>query len=198
MKTVIPIFPLNSVLFPGASIDLRIFEVRYLDMVSECLRTGIEFGICLIRQGSEVGQPAEHYSTGTSAQITDWEQYPDGILGITAMGHKRFIIESSSVRSNNLIEGKIHWVENLPKVSVTQEYKHLQEMYYRLASHFEIQSSADPLMIEDTSWLGYRLADMLPLDAELKQEILEIDDCLQRLNHLRELIENAGLLKLDS
>ena len=82
MPEVIPLFPLHTVLFPGGLLPLKIFEARYIDMVSECLRNDSGFGVCLIRQGHEVGQAAITRSVGTYARIMDFQQYPDGLLGI--------------------------------------------------------------------------------------------------------------------
>ena len=85
----LPLFPLNSIIFPGGVLPLRIFETRYLDMVKECSRNQSEFVICLIKDGGEVGNAAKHQNIGTSCRIIDWETLPDGLLGVTAQGQAR-------------------------------------------------------------------------------------------------------------
>ncbi len=82
----LPLFPLNSVIFPGGVLPLRIFESRYLDTVKECSRNQSEFVICLIKDGSEVGDAAKHQNIGTACRIVDWETLSDGLLGIIAQG----------------------------------------------------------------------------------------------------------------
>ena len=86
----LPLFPLHTVLFPGGLLPLRIFESRYLDMISDCLRNDRGFGVCLISAGREVGDGAECFDVGTLARIQDWDSTPDGLLGIIARGEQRF------------------------------------------------------------------------------------------------------------
>ena len=102
----VPLFPLRTVLFPGGPLPLRIFEQRYLDMISSCLKRDEPFGVVLIRSGSEVGS-AEVYDSGTLARITDWYQGSDGLLGITATGTDRFRIRSSSRQPDGLLIGDV-------------------------------------------------------------------------------------------
>ncbi|MEM9207821.1 MAG: LON peptidase substrate-binding domain-containing protein, partial [Pseudomonadota bacterium] len=89
-----PLFPLRTVLYPGGPLPLRIFEARYLDMISNCLKTESPFGVLLIREGAETG-PASTYEVGTLARITDWYQGSDGLLGVTAIGERRFRLLSA-------------------------------------------------------------------------------------------------------
>jgi len=90
----IPLFPLNTVLFPGGPLPLRIFEARYVDMVSSCLKEDSPFGVLLIRDGGETGNATTH-EIGTLARIVDWYQGSDGLLGVTAVGEQRFRLLSS-------------------------------------------------------------------------------------------------------
>ena len=90
----LPLFPLNSVIFPGGALPLRLFEPRYLDMVKDCMRNEHGFGIALIKNGNELGQAAKVYKTGTECRIADWETLPDGLLGITAYGETKIHIET--------------------------------------------------------------------------------------------------------
>ena len=105
------LFPLHTVLFPGSFLPLRIFEMRYLDLVRRCLRTDSPFGVCLIRSGSEVGAAAECFAIGTAARIVDWEPLPGDLLGITVGGEWRFRVHAQTVAPDGLLLGE---VERLP------------------------------------------------------------------------------------
>src|SRR5215213_566751 len=101
-----PLFPLNTVIFPGGMLPLRIFEPRYLDMVSNCLRNDTGFGVCLIKRGRETGQPAEIFTIGTLCKIVDWATLPDGLLGVTAQGERKIKVMASRVQSDHLLVGQ--------------------------------------------------------------------------------------------
>ena len=96
----LPLFPLNSVLFPGGELTLRIFETRYLDLIAECGHTGHGFGICLILEGEEVGAPAVPVDVGCEARISDFATASDGLLVVAVQGGRRFRVERSHVRDN--------------------------------------------------------------------------------------------------
>src|SRR5687768_15209514 len=102
MSVVLPLFPLNTVLFPGGPLRLRIFEPRYLDMVSRCMRESSSFGVALITEGKEAGGTARTTGVGTTARIVDFERLDDGLLGITARGEQRFTIEDVRTQSDGL------------------------------------------------------------------------------------------------
>lgn len=117
---VLPLFPLNSVIFPSGVLSLRIFEARYLDMVKEFTRQRSEFVICLIKDGSEVGHAAKHRNIGTACRIIDWEILPDGLLDVTAQGQYRVEIDSVKVQENQLPLGEVRTLaededESLPE-----------------------------------------------------------------------------------
>lgn len=183
MPEIIPVFPLHRVVFPGGSLSLKIFEKRYLDMVSECLHNNSGFGICLIRQGNEVGRAATTAVVGTLARIVDFQQYPDGLLGITAQGEQRFQLIDTQVQPDNLVRGEIN---RRPDAScpVTARYTRLQEMYLRLAEPDQQVLKDNSNQLHDAAWLGYRLAELLPLELLLQQELLEINSPQERLERL--------------
>ena len=119
----IPLFPLNTVLFPEGILPLRIFEPRYLDMVSECLRTNSGFGVCLITEGTEAGGVADCHEIGTLACIIDWHKREDGLLGITAQGIERFRILKKHVRPNQLLEGNVEFIDEDDMEEIPVEYQ---------------------------------------------------------------------------
>ncbi|MBT2144471.1 MULTISPECIES: LON peptidase substrate-binding domain-containing protein [unclassified Rhodanobacter] len=184
-----PLFPLASVLFPGGQLQLRIFEPRYLDLVRECTRHGTGFGVCLILQGQEVGEPAVPAAIGTIARISDFHRDDDGLLGIVAEGGARFRVARSRVRSDGLLRGDVEVWPDEPELQVPVEFALLQTILERLietmAPHWR---DAPRSAYDDASWLGFRLAELLPLDAGEQQRMLELNDPVQRLAELRDIL----------
>jgi len=184
-----PLFPLASVLFPGGQLQLRIFEPRYLDLVRECTRYGTGFGVCLILQGQEVGEPAVPAAIGTIARINDFHRDDDGLLGIVAEGGARFRVARSRVRSDGLLRGDVEVWPSEPEQQVPVEFALLQTILERLietmAPHWR---DAPRDAYDDASWLGFRLAELLPLDAGEQQRMLELDDPVRRLAELRDIL----------
>jgi Lon protease-like protein len=184
-----PLFPLASVLFPGGQLQLRIFEPRYLDLVRECTRYGTGFGVCLILDGEEAGSPAIPAAIGTIARITDFHRGEDGLLGIVAEGGSRFRVARSRVRSDGLLRGDAEvWLAE-PEEVVPVEFALLQSILERLIETMAPQWRHVPRSIyDDASWLGFRLAELLPLDASEQQHMLELNDPVQRLAELRDIL----------
>ena len=182
MPEIIPIFPLHTVLFPGGALSLKIFETRYLDMVSECLHNNSGFGVCLIRQGKEVGRAAITEGVGTWARIVDFQQYPDGLLGISVRGQQRFRLIDTQVQPDNLVRGQITRLADASGL-VSTRYSQLQELFLRLADP-KLGLKDDSDQLHDAAWLGFRLAELLPLEPQQQQELLEIDAPQERLARL--------------
>jgi uncharacterized protein len=187
----IPLFPLSSVLFPGGPLALRIFEPRYLDMVANCLKHDQRFGIVAIRRGSEVGA-AETYDTGTLAEIVSWYREPEGFLGLTTIGRGRFRIEQSSRRADGLYVGKVSWLPPEPRIELPERYRETAKVLARLLHSLgELYRNldGDP---GDASWVGYRLAEILPLPVADKQALLEMEDPTARLERLAPMLRGIG------
>jgi len=184
-----PLFPLGTVLFPRGQLQLRIFEPRYLDLVRECTRHNTGFGVCLILEGHEVGEPSTPAAVGTIAHIQDFDRDEDGLLGIVATGGSRFRVNRSRVRADGLLRGDIELWEAEPEIPVPVEFALLQSILERLietmAPHWH---DAPRSAYEDASWVGYRLAELLPLDATEQQHMLELTDPLLRLAELRDIL----------
>ena len=126
MQTV-PLFPLHTVLYPDGQLPLRIFEPRYVDMVSECLKTNSGFGVCLIKQGAETGSAATCFNIGTYAEIIDFSGQINGLLTITIQGKRRLRVLQTAVRSNNLLTGNIDWIASDEAEEDLEEYPLLKE-----------------------------------------------------------------------
>ena len=185
----VPLFPLNTVLFPGGPLPLRIFEPRYLQMVSECLRNDSPFGVLLIREGRESG-PATTHAVGTLARITDWYQGSDGLLGITALGEKRFRLISSRRRSDGLVVGEVEILPDEPPMPLPVEY---QSMSHILADVLDdlgrLYDSLDR-RLNDAAWVTSRFVEILPIDLEQKQRCLEQSDPAARLRIVSEILNS--------
>ncbi|HEX6834763.1 MAG TPA: LON peptidase substrate-binding domain-containing protein [Rudaea sp.] len=181
----IPLFPLNTVLFPGGPLSLRVFEQRYLDMVRDCARNGSGFGVCLILHGREAGEPAVPAAVGTVARIVDFYTRPDGLLGISAQGGERFHVDRSRVRDNGLAHGEVAFWPDEPALPVPPEYALLSTILERLLDKLDSPfAKADRQCLDDASWVGFRLAESLPLENRERQHLLQMFDPLERLGQL--------------
>lgn len=185
----LPLFPLSSVLLPGARLQLRIFEPRYLDMLRESASTGLGFGVCLILRGHEVGDAARPAAVGTLASVTDFYTLPDGLLGITASGGDRFRVRQTHVRNNGLVRADVACWEPEASVQVPPELALLATILERLVEQMKPDWQHEAHMLyDDASWVGFRLAELLPLDPSERQGMLEITDPVQRLCELRDIL----------
>ena len=188
----LPIFPLGTVLFPGGPLPLRIFEPRYLDMVSDCLRNERPFGVCLIRSGSEVGEPADPHRTGTLARITDWGRDDRGILTVAAVGETRFRLAGTRTAPDRLLLGECEEIAEA-RGEVPAEYRPLARLARTLTERFASQyRHAPPPPSEDSgeaaTWIGYRLAELLPIPMQHRQHLLELDDPVARLRRIDRVV----------
>lgn len=185
----IPLFPLNAVLFPGSTLGLRVFELRYIDMVRECSRNDGEFGVCLIMDGQEAGEPTLPAAVGSFARIIDFDTLPDGLLGISVTGTTRFRVQKTRIRSNGLVIGEVRRWPDEPDVQVPVEFSLLPTILERLAEQAGLSWRNGPReRYEDASWVGFRLAELLPLGDAERQHLLEITDPLERLAELRNAV----------
>ena len=183
----LPLFPLSSVLVPGAWLELRIFETRYLDLVSDCSRKGSGFGVVLIRDGAEAGAPAEIHDFGCEARIVDFNTLPDGLLGIRVEGARRFRVHASHVAANGLRIAEVEWSAPAPTMPVPAEYAVLVTILERLAEHGDSQLKvAAKANFDDADWVSWRVIERLPLDHAEKQQALVQDDPHQRLQWIIE------------
>jgi Lon protease-like protein len=189
---VIALFPLNMVLFPGGPLPLRIFETRYVDMVRRCMREGASFGVVLIREGREVG-PAETFDVGTLADIVDFHQLSDGLLGLSCVGRQRFRIRSRSRQADGR---KLAEVDPLPPestVPVPARHSRLAELLKNVLPQLGEVYEGIEMRPDDAAWVGYRLAEILPIPLADKQRVLELDDPIQRLDVLSPLAPAAPI-----
>ncbi len=186
--TEIPLFPLRLVLFPDGPLPLRIFETRYYDMVRRCMREGRGFGVVLIREGHEVGAAdIQLYEVGTLAEIIDFHQLSDGLLGLSCVGRQRFRLVARSRRADGLHLGEVRVLDDQPSLPVPARHARLPALLKNVLPQLgEVYATID-MRLDDAAWVGHRLAEILPIPLEDKQSYLEIDDPLERLDKIAPL-----------
>jgi hypothetical protein len=187
---VIALFPLNIVLFPGGPLPLRIFETRYVDMIGRCMREGAGFGVVLIREGGEVG-PAETFDVGTLADIVDFHQLSDGLLGLSCIGRQRFRIRSRCTQADGLNLAEVDRLQPESTVPVPARHSQLAELLKNVLPQLGEVYEGIEMRPDDAAWVGYRLAEILPIPLVDKQRVLELDDPIQRLDVLSPLAPAA-------
>lgn len=194
MTESLPLFPLRTVLLPGAALGLRVFERRYLDMVRDCGRNGHGFGVCLILEGEEAGVPAMPAAYGTEALIEDFGSGDDGLLTLQVRGARRFHVLRTRIRDNGLVAGEVQWLAAEQPAAVLPEHTLLVNMLrYFLDQVGGEHSKADEARFSDAGWVGWRLAEFLPLEDDQRLSILQLDDPHARLDHLLRLMPSDNL-----
>ena len=183
----IAIFPLRTILFPGSKLPLRIFEPRYLDMVSACMRSKREFGIVLSRKVPQPGM-LETYATGTLATIIDWNQGNDGLLGITVLGTNKFELLSMIKQEDGLNIGEIKIIEREEDFKAPPNFDNMISLLEAILDDIDLHDDREKFF-ESASWVSFRYAEILPLKINDKQKCLEINDPILRLNFLEPLIK---------
>ena len=184
----IPLFPLDTVLFPGGPLNLRIFEPRYVDMVRDCTAADSEFGVCLSCTGDEAGGVEAAAQVGTTARIVDFFTLEDGLLGIAAIGVQRFSIQKTDVRRNGLAVGDVQMLAPAPEIALAPEYLLLRTLLERLLDNVGQTYKDQALRLDDADWVGCRLSELLPLPLPDKQRALETDDPTERLDLLLNIV----------
>lgn len=189
----LPLFPLHAVLFPGGRLPLRIFEARYMDMVSAALRNHTAFGICLIAAGGEVGAPALPRLVGTEARIEHCDAEQPGVLQIVVRGERRFSVVDHAVEGNGLLTGTVRWLEDPPSVPVPAGQADLVALLRRIAADHP-EAISPPHAFGDAAWTGARLAEILPIPLDAKQALLELTDWTSRLEIIQRFLRQRGVL----
>jgi uncharacterized protein len=189
METL-PLFPLNTVLFPGQLLPLHIFEPRYRQMIGECIQHGQAFGVVLIRSGAEVGEAAEPYEVGTTAHIVQVDQQTDGRMNILCVGNARFRI-AQIYRDKPYLYGSIDlwpWAPFIPGSVDLDQVRRQFERYVHILSEMadtplEIELPADPATLANAA------ASALQIDSTAKQRLLTTDSIGALLSGVSDLLQ---------
>jgi Lon protease-like protein len=200
----LPLFPLGTVLFPGGVLPLRIFEVRYLDMIQRCQRAGAPFGVVALTQGQEVRQPGsgpEAFSTvGTLARIASFDQPAPGLLVIRAEGEQRFRIRNSDQLKHGLWVADVEQLAADKTVAVPPDLQGiadaLEKLYLTLRERPDAREQLplqEPWPLDDCGWVANRWCEVLPMPVQLKQRLMELDNPLVRLELVGDVLARTGI-----
>ena len=200
----LPLFPLGAVLFPDGLLPLRVFEVRYLDMIAKCRKAGAPFGIVSLTKGSEVRQPGvqESFATvGTLATIHDFEQPQPGLMLVRAIGQQRFRITSSDQLKHGLWIADVEQIDPALPVTVPDDLKPTADALQRLINSLQLKQDnpgpmplLPPWKLDDCGWVANRWCELLPLPIGLKQRLMELDNPLVRLELVSDVLTRTGIM----
>lgn len=196
---IVPLFPLQTVLFPGGRLPLRVFETRYMDMIKDCLKDDSPFGISLLAAGAEVAKPgapsAKPHATGTLATVAEWDMAQLGILDIVALGGQRYRLLRHWAEPSGLLRGEIVLDESVPQ-PVPDAYLRLLPLLRAILDELGDANNAParPHRLDDAHWVGMRFAEILPIPALAKQTLLEVDDDIDRLEIIHRFLASKSLL----
>lgn len=190
----LPLFPLKTVLFPDGPLALKVFEPRYLDMLTQCEKTGDGFGICLISEGSEVGPAPGVYSVGTLVTITFWENRKDGLLGISVKGERKFKIINKRVLSNELSVADVELLDLERQQTLPEQYLSMASVLEKIIRTLQHPYINMPKKYDDATWVGSRLSELLPLPLITRQQLLELNEPMSRLSMLYDEMLSLGML----
>jgi Lon protease-like protein len=188
----LPLFPLQTVLFPGGRLPLRIFEQRYLGMAKACLRDGTAFGVCLIREGREVGEPALPEDIGCTARLVEWDMPQLGLLQVVARGERRFRILGRRVQPDGLALAEIELLDEARDAPIDAQGDLCARVLRRIVEAAPAGLVEAPARFDSADWVSARLAELLPLSLASRQRLLEMDEPRDRLEILRRLISASG------
>lgn len=198
--TELPLFPLGTVLFPGALLPLQLFELRYLQMIGECERQGTGFGVVTLTQGREVHRPgasAEQFEAmGTRVQIERIERPRPGLVMVWCRGIEKFRIEATQQRSDGLWLGRVQPMPPEPAVQVPEDLQHLSTQMHEALTQLSAQPSVVPSWseawrLQDCSWLSHRWGELLPLPLQMKYRLFALQEPLMRLELVGDLVVPA-------
>ena len=197
--SAIPLFPLNTLVFPKGRISLQIFEARYVDMVRKCLRDDSGFGVILIETGKEVahtGMRLNIHSVGTYCKIVDWNQLQNGLLGITVEGVVTFDVVDCWQEKDQLCIGEVSFREGdsveADPVDVGDSFGDYVQLLRTLALHPAVESLGLDVRYDNLREVSWRLCDLLPVTYRQKQKLLEIEDPLVRLEQVELYISSVN------
>ena len=195
----LPLFPLRTVLFPGGMLPLKVFEQRYIEMTKACLRDERPFGVCLITQGDEVargdGAFPEIAKIGTLARIASVDMPQIGILHLSTEGGARFEVRDHAPDALGILVASVTPIDDEPRHPLAATYAPLARLLEVIATRLGASHFPATAHYGDASWVGYRLAELLPLPLSIKQSMLEVSDANVRLAALKQYCERQGLLQ---
>jgi uncharacterized protein len=189
--TDLPLFPLNTVLFPEGPLSLRIFEPRYVDMIGRCMRESTPFGVIAIRSGEEAGRVSETAELGTTARVVDFSKLPDGLLGIACRGENKFRVLRRWQAADGLNLGEVEYLPPEASVEMPVEHQHLADLLAKVLPELGDPYASLPMKLTDATWVGCRLAEILPFGLADKISLLEMDQPIARLDRIGQVMQRT-------
>jgi hypothetical protein len=189
----IPLFPLQTVLFPGGALPLKIFEQRYMDMAKACIRDEAAFGVCLIAQGAEVGAAAEPHAVGTLARIATWDMERLGVLQVVVHGGERFRVLRHWAEPSGLVQGEIELLPDPPAQRVPPDCAGLVTLLRAIVADLGEAGPPPPHRFDDAAWVGRRYCEVLPIPNAARQTLLELDDAAALLTIVKKYLVQKKL-----
>lgn len=208
----LPLFPLGTVLFPGGFLPLRIFEVRYLDMIGKCHKNGAPFGVVSLTQGSEVRRPDDSSpsgdgfanesfnAVGTLATIKEFSIPQPGLMMIRCEGLQRFKISRREKLKHGLWIADVTRLDDDQVVPVPDDLQpsanalgRLIQTLHQRTAQAEQMPLAPPYKLDECGWVSNRWCELLPIPVELKQRLMELDNPLVRLELVSDILERTGI-----
>ncbi len=199
----LPLFPLSAVLFPDGLLSLRVFEVRYLDMIAKCRKAGAPFGVVSLTQGGEVRRPGVHEAfaqVGTLATLLDFEQPQPGLMLVRATGTQRFRITSSDQLRHGLWVADVERIQPDLQVPVPEDLQPTADALQRLIQSLQLKADPSgpmpllpPWKLDDCGWVANRWCELLPLPVALKQRLMELDNPMVRLELVSDVLARTGI-----
>jgi uncharacterized protein len=210
--TSLPLFPLGTVLYPGGSLSLRIFEVRYLDMIRKCHKSGAPFGVVALTEGSEVRRPGDAPSgdgfaheafsaVGTLAKVVDFATPQPGLMMIRCEGTRRFKISRQEKLKHGLWVADISQLPDDQSIAVPDDLKKSATALGNLITKLRERDLPvnempihPPYLLDDCAWVANRWCELLTMPLELKQRLMELDNPLVRLELVSDMLERNGIV----
>ena len=213
--TRVALFPLSVVLFPQGVLPLRVFEARYMDMVRDCMRDGISFGVCLANDAKGASTALGTAEVGCLASITAWDMQQLGLLQIRTVGGERFRLLASETQPNGLLIGEIDLIEGDDDQPVPTEHRPCVDLLTRIIDDMSAQmaekrrtgEAADdnpvlaqlpfepPYQMESSAWVSNRLCEVLPVPLKAKQKLMELTDAATRLEIVHTYLKQHSVLR---
>jgi len=189
----LPLFPLNTLLFPGGVLPLKVFEQRYMNMMKRCLQDESPFGVCLIKEGAEVAVPTVPYLVGTLAHIGNWEMPQLGVLNVRAIGVQRFQVLTYDTQADGLLVAQAVKLPPEAEAPLPPEHAACAAVLKHIMARVGEDKFEPPFPFDNGVWVSYRLAEIMPIKISAKQSMLEMNDTAVRLDVLHKFLAQQGL-----
>lgn len=192
MSDTLPLFPLSQMPMPGTRLPLQIFEPRYLDMIRQQMKAQAGFGVVQIERGGEVGRPPTFFAWGVEVAIVDWDQLPNGLLGITIEGRAPFRVCDHALQGDGLLVAKVvRKIESETAVALYPQWDGLVEILQQLKSYPGIEQLQLP-DADTGAKVVWQLLQLLPVSHAQRQQVLALDDTLARLAWLARSVDQLA------